>query len=158
MDVFEVLDGLKILYEKFDHAPVYTCEEANLINSHISGAKTKNLFLRDRKGKRHFLVVVSDEKQVDLNFLSECLDVKQLSFASPERLEKYLGTTPGSVSILGVINDPDGLVELIIDQDVWQSETLQCHPLVNTSTLVIQLSDIETLFEHLDRTSTIIKF
>ena len=158
MDVFEVLDGLTISYEKFDHAPVYTCKEANRINSHISGAKTKNLFLRDRKGKRHFLVVVLDEKQIDLNFLSECLDVKQLSFASPERLEKYLGTTPGSVSILGVINDPDGLVELIIDRDVWQSETLQCHPLVNTSTLVIQLSDIETLFEHLDRTSTIIKF
>ena len=157
MDVFETLNVLNISYEKFDHAPVYTCEEANLINTHISGAKTKNLFLRDRKGKRHFLVVVSDEKQVDLNFLSDCLDVKQLSFASPERLDKYLGIKPGSVSILGVINDPDGSVELIVDQDIWQSEALQCHPLVNTSTLVIKLSDIEMLFEHLGRVSKIIK-
>ena len=158
MDIFETLNGLNISYEKFDHVPVYTCEEANLINSHISGAKTKNLFLRDRKGKRHFLVVVLDEKQIDLNYLSGILDVKQLSFASPERLEKYLGTKPGSVSILGVINDPDALVELIIDQDVWLSETLQCHPLVNTSTLVIELKGIERLFEHLGRASTIIKF
>lgn len=157
MDVLETLNGLNISYEKFDHAPVYTCEEANLINSHISGAKTKNLFLRDRKGKRHFLVVVLDEKQIDLNFLSESLGIKQLSFASPERLEKYLGTKPGSVSILGIINDPDGFVELIIDQDIWQSKALQCHPLVNTSTLVIKLSDIDTLFKHLGRVSKIIK-
>ncbi|WP_421849335.1 YbaK/EbsC family protein [Marinomonas sp.] len=96
------------------------------------------------KVKRHFLVVVSDEKQINLNFLSECLDVKRLSFASPQRLEKYLDTAPGSVSILGVVNDPEGLVEVIIDQDVWQSETLQCHPLVNTSTLVMKLSDLAT--------------
>lgn len=157
MGIFETLDGLKISYEKFDHEPVYTCEEANRINSHISGAKTKNLFLRDRKGRRHFLVVVLDEKQIDLNYLSSILDVKQLSFASPQRLEKYLDTAPGSVSILGVVNDPEGLVEVIIDQDVWQSEMLQCHPLVNTSTLVMKLSDIATLFEHLGRTSKVIQ-
>ncbi|MGF1727656.1 prolyl-tRNA synthetase associated domain-containing protein [Photobacterium nomapromontoriensis] len=156
MCIFEMLDGLAISYQKYDHAPVFTCDEANSLNLYIPGAKTKNLFLRDRKGERHFLVVVSDEKQIDLKYLSEHLNVKRLSFASAERLSKYLRTEPGSVSILDVINDHQGLVELIIDQDVWSSLALQCHPFVNTITLVINLKDIEKLLEHFGRTPKII--
>jgi len=156
MNIFEVLDGLDISYQRFDHPPVYTCDEANSINPNLPGAKTKNLFLRDRKGKRHFLVVVLDEKYVDLNVLAEGLNVNRLSLGSPERLRKYLATEPGSVSILDVTNDPEGLVELIIDQDVWHADALQCHPLINTSTLVITLNDIKVLFDHLRRTAKII--
>ncbi len=156
MNIYNILDHLNILYQKFDHAPVYTCLEANRLSPDIPGAKTKNLFLRDRKGKRHFLLVVADEKQVDLNTLSEHLKVNRLSFSSPESLRKYLSTEPGAVSILDVINDPEGLVELVIDQDIWQSTSLQCHPAVNTSTLVITLHDIKVLLKHLGKTARII--
>lgn len=156
MAVFKILDSLAISYQKFDHPPVYTCNEANCISPDIPGAKTKNLFLRDRKGKRHFLVVVLDEKHVDLNVLSENLNVSRLGFGSPDRLKKYLATEPGSVSLLDIINDPDGLVELVIDQDVWASAALQCHPLVNTSTLVIKRDDIKKLLEHMGRAAKII--
>ncbi len=156
MNIYKVLDKFDISYQKFEHDPVYTCSEANDVNPHIPGTKTKNLFLRDRKGKRHFLLVVSDEKYIDLHALSEYMNVNRLSLASPERLKKYLLTEPGAVSILDVINDPEGLVELVIDQDVWTSEALHCHPSVNTATLVIKLRDIEMLLEHLGRTARII--
>ncbi|MGP9147166.1 prolyl-tRNA synthetase associated domain-containing protein [Vibrio parahaemolyticus] len=156
MNIYEILDDFNISYQKFDHEPVYTCAEANSLNPHIPGARTKSLFLQDRKRKRHFLLIVLDEKYVDLNVLSEHLNVNRLSLGSPERLKKYLSTEPGSVSILDVINDPEGLVELIIDQDVWKSAMLQCHPFVNTSTLVIKLHDVKVLLEHLGRTVRII--
>lgn len=156
MDIFKFLEDLDVSYQKFDHAAVYTCDEANSLNPDITGARTKNLFLRDRKGQRHFLVVASDGKSIDFKELSESLDVKQLSFGSTERLKKYLQTTAGSVSILDIVNDPNNLVELVIDQAIWDSSTLQCHPLINTSTLVIELDDIKKIFEHLDRVVKVI--
>lgn len=156
MEIFAFLTGLGIAYLRFDHEPVYTCEDANLLNPDIPGIKTKNLFLRDRKGKRHFLLVVRDDKNVDLTLLSEQLAVNRLALASAERLATYLATQPGSVSILDVIHDPESRVELVIDQDVWRAEELQCHPFVNTSTLVISLADMRRLLQELGRGVSII--
>ncbi|MCX4027038.1 prolyl-tRNA synthetase associated domain-containing protein [Endozoicomonas sp. SM1973] len=143
MKLFDFLSTHNISFEQYEHPPLYTCEDANQLASHIPGAKTKNLFLRDRKGKRHFLVVVNDHKVIDLSNLSVLLETSKLSFASADRLKQYLGIEPGAVSLLSLINDQNQSVELLIDKDVWACPTMQCHPLVNTSTLVIPMHAVE---------------
>lgn len=146
-DICAFLTEHGIEYQRQDHPPVFTCEEGLRLVPPLPGAKTKNLFLRDRKGQRHFLVVVGYEKAVDLNELKSLLGVSKLGFASPERLERYLGVDPGSVSILGVVNDANGDVEVIVDKDLWAAEAFQCHPLVNTSTLVISRDNLRRFLE-----------
>jgi Ala-tRNA(Pro) deacylase len=131
------LDEHDISYERTDHPPVMTCEEAARLVPPLSGAKTKNLFLRDAKGRRHFLVVLPAEKEADLKGLGAALDAGKLSFASPRRLEKHLGIAPGAVSPLALVNDADGAVTLAMDRSVAEAGALQAHPLVNTSTLVL---------------------
>jgi Ala-tRNA(Pro) deacylase len=144
MDICAFLDDHGITYEKFDHPAVFTVEESNALDMKIPGKHTKNLFLRDKKGKRHILVTVAHEKQVDLKALAEALNVQQnLSFASPERLKQHLGVTPGSVTLLGLVNDTAHAVEFVIDQDVWDAEAVGCHPLTNTATLVVPHAGIE---------------
>jgi Ala-tRNA(Pro) deacylase len=109
----------------------------------MGGAKTKNIFVRDKKGKRHFLVVVGYEKTVDLKSLSSLLGVSSMTMASPDRLKRYLGVDPGSVTILAVINDTDGKVEVVFDKALWESPSFRCHPLVNTSTLAIPKEGVQ---------------
>jgi len=146
LDIYKFLEDNKIAYQRFDHSAVFTCEEADLLDIEIPGVSTKNLFLRDKNGKRHFLVTVDKDKQVDFGKLKEILEVSKLSFGSPERLQKYLGLTPGSVTLLGVINDSDGVVEVIIDEEIW-GQTLQCHPLINTASLVIEHEEIKRFLD-----------
>lgn len=142
--IYQFLAKHHISYERYDHPPVYTCDEANELCPEMpaNAVKTKNLFLRDKKGKRHFLVTVGDEKSVDLKALKNLLGLSKIGFASPERLQKHLGLESGSVTILGVLNDTNHAVEVIIDKLVWQAEAIRCHPLVNTSTLVISQQNI----------------
>lgn len=150
MDVFEFLEKHAITYDRVDHPPVYTVAEAIEKVPPISGAETKNLFVRDRKAKRHFLVVVGYAKSVDLKGLAATLGVKKLGFASPERLKEHLGVEPGSVSLLAILNDTEGVVEVIVDQAVWEAERVKCHPLVNTSTLSIPLAGVKKILELTD--------
>lgn len=146
MDIITFLDQHRIAYRRYDHPAVYTCEEAERLCPEMPGKSIKNLFLRDRDGKRHFLVVVGYEKSVDLNRLRDVLGISKLSFASPERLKKYLDVEPGSVTLLGLVNDTEKAVEVILDEAVW-GQALQCHPLVNTATLVIPQEDIKKFLE-----------
>ena len=144
MDIYEFLDQHNIPYQRCDHPAVYTCEEVvQHVPADFPGAHTKNLFLRDAKGKRHFLVTVAAEHSVDLKALSQTIGASRLSFASAERLERHLGIAAGAVSLLAVLNDSKGAVEIFVDQALWEAETLRCHPLVNTSTLSIASGDIE---------------
>jgi len=147
MDIYQFLADHGIEYERHDHPAVYTCEEALRLVPPLPAARTKNLFLRDRKGQRHFLVTVGYEKAVDLKALASVLGVSKLGFASAERLQRYLGLDPGSVSILGVVNDVDREVEVVVDKDLWKAQAFQCHPLVNTSTLVISREGIQRFLE-----------
>ena len=147
MDIYRFLADHDVEYDRHDHPPVFTCEEAERLVPDLPAAKTKNLFLRDRKGRRHFLVVVGYEKAVDLKALCPLLGVKKLGFAPPARLERYLGVEPGAVSILGLVNDAEGEVEVIVDEALWGAEALRCHPLVNTSTLVISRDDVQRFLE-----------
>lgn len=135
-DIYQILKDLSIQYTKFEHPAVFTAEEAKNMVSDIPGEHIKNLFLRNRKGDKHYLVVVDAQKQVDLKKLGEALGEK-LGFASPERMMTYLGVTPGSVTLLGLINDTNKEVVVVLDTELDKRESLQCHPLINTATLVI---------------------
>ena len=146
-DIYKFLDSINVSYERFDHPAVYTVSEAKKLSPEMYGASTKNLFLRDKKGIRHFLVVVPQDKQVDLKELSSILEASRLSFASPDRLKKYLGIEPGSVSILALLNDPEKTVEVFVDNELWNAEIILCHPLVNTSTLAITRDGIKQFLE-----------
>ena len=146
-DIYKFLDSINVSYERFDHPAVYTVSEAKKLSPEMDGASTKNLFLRDKKGIRHFLVVLPQDKQVDLKELSYKLEASRLSFASPDRLNKYLGIEPGSVSILALLNDPEKTVEVFVDNELWNAEIILCHPLVNTSTLAITRDGIKQFLE-----------
>ena len=146
-DIYQVLGSHGIAYQRHDHPPVYTVEEADRLVPAGEGHKTKNLFLRDEKGRRHFLVSVAHDKQVDLRRLATTLGSSKLSFGSSERLLKHLGVEPGAVTLLAVVNDPSRQVEVFIDRDLWDGQPLRCHPLVNTATLVVPQDGIERLLQ-----------
>ena len=135
--VLAFLDQHGITYAHHVHPPVFTVEESLRLVPELPGAKTKNLFLRDRKGARHVLVVVPHDVRVNLDALSAALGMTGLSFASPERLLKHLGITPGAVSLLALLNDREHRVELVVDSGTWNADAIQCHPLDNAATLVI---------------------
>jgi Ala-tRNA(Pro) deacylase len=141
-----LLDSHGIAYVRADHPPVYTCEEARRESPHLPGAETKNLFVCDAKGRRHFLVSVRPETHVDLRALGALLGAGGLRFASGARLTRYLRLEAGSVTLLGVVNDTELAVEVVVDEDLWREDALQCHPLVNTSTLVIGREGLERFF------------
>jgi Ala-tRNA(Pro) deacylase len=143
VDFYKYLADHEIGYERHDHPPVFTVEDVNRLVPPLPAAKTKNLFLRDSKGQRHFLIVVGDEKRVELKTLSGLLASSRLRFGSADRLKKHLGVDPGAVSLFAVVNDLDNAVEVIIDKELWESEAFQFHPLVNTSTLVISRDNLK---------------
>jgi Ala-tRNA(Pro) deacylase len=130
-------------FPRFEHHPAQTCSEFQEIASHIPGTRNKNLFLRDKKGLRHLLVIVPSDLSVDLDCLSKILGIKHLGFASKERLKKFLGVSSGSVSVLSLMNDTLNKVELVIDRSIWQADAIQAHPLINTQTVIISKSELE---------------
>ena len=146
-DIYTFLDDHHIQYQRHDHPPVYTVEDVNRLVPPLEAAKTKSLFLRDAKGKRHFLVIVRGEKRVDLKALPDLLNSSRLRFGSPERLKKYLGVDPGSVSLFAAVNDMDKAVEIIVDIALWQADAFQFHPLVNTATLVISRDNVRRFLD-----------
>jgi Ala-tRNA(Pro) deacylase len=120
-----------------EHPPVMTVAEAERLVPPLPGARTKNLFLRDAKGRRHVLVTVPHALAVDLNALGAALGAGRLGFASAERLWRLLGITPGSVSLLALVNDARHAVEFVIDRTLWEAAAVQAHPLRNDATMVI---------------------
>jgi len=147
VEIYPFLDQHSIGYERYDHPPVYTCEQAEELVPEMAAARTKNLFLRDRKGKRHFLVVVGYEKLVDLAALAVELQVDRLVLGSAQRMLRLLGVEPGSVTILGLVHDSPPQVEVVFDLPIAQASSLRCHPLRNDATLAISQSDIRRFLE-----------
>lgn len=145
--IYQILEELGIQYTEHQHPPVFTSAEADQHWAHIPGIKTKNLFLRNRKGDEHFLVIVPADKRVDLKALAKTLGEVQLSFASPERLQKYLGVTPGSVTPFALINDTDKRIQVVVDQVVADADRQGFHPLVNTATLSLSTLDFFKFLE-----------
>ncbi len=140
--VYDVLNELVIKYIKHEHPPVFTVDEANQHYHGLSGVKCKNLFLRNRKGDKHYLVIAEDSKPVNLKELSlQIGSAGPLSFASAERLMKYLGLASGAVSPFGLINDVQKHVHVYLDKDFLDSEEINFHPNVNTATLTLTFKD-----------------
>ncbi|MEO8847309.1 MAG: prolyl-tRNA synthetase associated domain-containing protein [Casimicrobiaceae bacterium] len=150
------MQALGIDCARVHHPAVFTCDEATRVVPALPGARTKNLFLRDKKGRRHLLVVVAQDKRVDLKQLGKMLDAKGLMLASDERLLQHLGVSAGSVSILALINDTDIAVELVVDADVWSATALLAHPLVNTATLVIDHDSIRNFLQSTGHTARVV--
>lgn len=135
-----------IVYERLDHQPVYTADEAERLVPRARGAHAKNLLVEDRKDGRLFMLTVPFGVRVDLAATASVLGTNKLRFASAEIMHSTLGITPGAVSMLALVNDRAGRVTLVLDQSLVNAEALQCHPLVNTATLII---DRENLFRFL---------
>jgi Ala-tRNA(Pro) deacylase len=141
--VLDVLDSLGIVFVRHDHPPVFTVEDAARYWTELRGTHCKNLFLRNKKGNHHYLVVAPTSRDIDLRRLNRILGEDRLSFGSPERLMRCLGLEPGSVSPFGLINDSGKEVRVIVDQDLRNSLFLGFHPNINTVTLDISFADFE---------------
>jgi Ala-tRNA(Pro) deacylase len=141
------LAELGIVVERHEHPPVPTVEDAERYWSGIDATHCKNLFLRNQKGDRHYLVVLKHSKKADLRAVADQIGDGKLSFASPERLMKHLGLTPGSVSPFGLINDGQHAVRVVLDRDLKGAERLSFHPNINTVTLVVSAADFERFLQ-----------
>jgi len=141
--VLDALDALGIPYVRHEHPPVATVEEAEKHWTGLGGTHCKNLFLRNYKGNRHYLVIAPVTRGIDLRRLNAALGEDRLSFASPERLKRWLGVEPGSVSPFGLINDESRHVLVVCDAALRSSAGLGFHPNINTATLEIALADLE---------------
>ena len=139
--VYDRLAQLGIPYERYEHPPVATVEDAKLHWSGIDSTHCKNLFLRNQRGDRHYLLILEHMKRADLRAVATQIGDGKLSFASPDRLMKHLGISPGSVSPFGLINDRDRAVRVVVDRDLKQAPRLSFHPNDNTRTLVVSGAD-----------------
>lgn len=147
--IYEFLDKKGISYEKLEHEAVYTMEDMEKAGITEKGTVCKNLFLRDAKGKNHFLVTVPEGKQVDLRSLSEKIGSTKLSFASAERLAKYLGVEQGCVSPLGILNDESKSVTVVFDEALKKDNAVGIHPNDNTASIWLAFQDLQKIIaEH----------
>ena len=137
------LDELGIVFERHEHPPVATVDEAEAHWTGIDATHCKNLFLRNQKGNRHYLVILLHSKKADLRKVADQIGDGKLSFASPERLLTHLGLTPGSVSPFGLINDRDHTVRVVLDRDLKAAARVSFHPNINTATYVISAADFD---------------
>ena len=146
-EVFKVLKELAIEYQIINHPNVFTVDDMFNLNITQYGDVCKNLFLSDAKGKRHFVVVLDKDKKADLKSIQKQVGCLRLSFASEERLFKYLNLHKGEVTPLGIINDPDALVEVVLDNDLVGKSKLGFHPNDNTATVWISFDALKKVIE-----------
>ena len=145
MNIYEILKGLNIQYEEIEHEKVFTVDQAQNVKSKIEGIGCKNLFLTDRKGK-YILVVLEDSKKANIKELAQISDMNRLSFASDEELKNILKLEQGSVTPLGIINDIENKVLIIIDKNL-EHKKLLVHPNINTRTISIKYDDLIRFIE-----------
>ena len=137
------LNALGIHFERYEHPAIATAEEGEIHWAGIEAVHCKNLFLRNQKGTRHYLVILSHTKRADLRAVADQIGDGKLSFASADRLMKYLGVTPGSVSPFGLIHDHDQHVHVYLDRELKMVPRISFHPNINTATLVLSFADFE---------------
>lgn len=139
---YDLLDSLNIDYERVDHSPAMTMELCEEIDLTLGATICKNLFLTNRQQTDFYLLLTPGNKKFKTKNLSAQIGASRLSFASAEHMEKYLGTTPGSASVLGLVNDTENTIRLVIDEDVLKEEYIGCHPCINTSSLKFKTTDM----------------
>ncbi len=144
--VYDFLDNLGIEYERTDHEPADTMEACNKIDAVLGTLICKNLFLCNRQKTDFYLLIMPGNKPFKTKDITAPLGCSRLSFASPEYMEKFLDITPGSVSVMGLMNDKENNVRLVVDREVFESKTFGCHPCVNTSSLKLKTEDIIKIY------------
>lgn len=147
--ILKMLDDLGIVYQLLEHAPIMTMEEGLSIAKQLGIKPCKNLFLVDKQGK-HYLLLLDGDKKFKAKIVSSQIGCSHLSFGTPEDLNALLGTQPGAVSILGLANDTENKVRLLIDKDVLAEEYIGCHPCSNAASIKFKVSDLlEVLLPHI---------
>ena len=139
---YDFLESLGVDFERVDHAPAMTMEICAEIDKILGATICKNLFLCNRQQTDFYLLMMPDNKPFKTKNLSQQIGSSRLSFATSEHMEQYLNITPGSVSILGLMNDTENKVTLLIDTDVLKDDFFGCHPLINTSSIKIKTKDL----------------
>ena len=140
--VYDYLDGLGIEYQRVDHAPAQTMEDCKAIDEVLGTAMCKNLFLCNRQKTNFYLLLMPADKPFKTKELSAQINAARLSFASEEYMLKYLDILPGAVSVLGLMNDGENDVRLLVVEDLFSDEFIGCHPCVNTSSLRLRTDDV----------------
>lgn len=140
--VYDLLDSLQIDYQRVDHEAAMNMEVCEAIDVALQATICKNLFLCNRQETDFYLLMMPGTKKFKTKDLSKQLGVSRLSFASEEYMEQFLDITPGSVSVMGLMNDRDHRVQLVIDEDVLAGEYVGCHPCINTSSLKIKTQEL----------------
>jgi len=140
-ELYDIFEKLEIRFEYHEHPPLATIEDAKIHWKDYNSGRCKNIFFRNHKGDRHYLVILEHLRQLDIRDLEKRLRQGKLTFASDKRLKQYLGVEPGSVSPFGLINDKEKHVYLFIDEKLNECDRLTFHPNVNTASLVISKSD-----------------
>jgi Ala-tRNA(Pro) deacylase len=141
-DLFAFLDGLDIKVTTTMHPPLFTVADSQALRGEIAGGHTKNLFLKDKKDN-FFLVTLEEDATVDLKQIHHVIGASgKVSFGKPEALMELLGVTPGTVTALGVFNDGDGRVRLVLDETLMRHDIINVHPLTNTATTSISSADL----------------
>lgn len=156
--VYDLLDRLGVSYERIDHPAAMTMEACEEIDCALEATICKNLFLCNRQQTDFYLLMMPGDKKFVTKDLSSQLGVSRLSFGTPEYMEQLLDITPGSLSVMGLMNDHDGRVQLLIDEDVLQGEMIGFHPCINTSSLRLRLSDLmETIIPAMGHAPRMVK-
>ena len=156
--VYDLLDSLHISYQYIDHEAAMTMEACAAIDEAMGAPMCKNLMLCNRQKTAFYLLLLPGEKVFRTSELSKQIGSSRLSFAGGEFMEEYLDITPGSLSILGLMNDREGHVQLLIDEEVLAGEYIGCHPCINTSSLRIRTADLtEKIIPALGHTPRLVK-
>ena len=140
--VYDMLDELGVSYQRVDHEAAFTMEACEEIDKVLQAMTCKNLFLCNRQKTNYYLLMIPGDKVFKTKELSKQIGSARLSFGSPEAMEEMLGVTPGSATIMGLMNDPEHKVQLLVDEDVLKEEEFGCHPCVNTSSLRLKTADV----------------
>jgi Ala-tRNA(Pro) deacylase len=156
-ELYELLEKLSISFEYYEHPPLATIEDAIIHWKDFNSGRCKNIFFRNHKGNRHYLVIMEHLRQLDIHDLEKRLRQGKLTFASDKRLKKYLGVEPGSVSPFGLINDREKHVHLFIDEKLDEFERLAFHPNINTASIIVSKSDLLKFLYHTGNSFEFIK-
>ena len=140
--VYDLLDQLNISYMSIDHEAANTMEACNAVDTALEVNMCKNLFLCNRQKTNFYLLMMPGDKSFKTKELSSQIGSARLSFASAEDMEKYLNIRPGAVSVMGLMNDSENSVQLLVDEDILKDEYVGCHPCVNTSSLKLKTEDV----------------
>lgn len=140
--VYELLESLEIPYERVDHEALFTIDACHQVDRVLGISICKNLFLCNAQKTRFYLLLMPGEKKFKTKEVSSQIPSSRLSFAGEENMEKLLNITPGSVSVMGLMNDRENQVQLLIDRELLEEEYMGCHPCVNTSSLKLKTADV----------------